>query len=157
VRCLYQWYPRLLSLHKFSAYSLAMLLEGQHEDSSTLPKSVDKSEALFTLYLDRSDEDDRKTTERWKGECDAILIFVSRSYLTFESHFCANPMYRLVFSRRLLRLFLPFPFQAFSQTHRTPQRFISETSIMYSPIPLPPSLSSSPSHLIYLNFVPRNP
>ncbi|KAN0126379.1 hypothetical protein V8E52_000019 [Russula decolorans] len=27
------------------------------------------------MYLDRSDEDDRKTTERWKGECDAILIF----------------------------------------------------------------------------------
>ena len=44
------------------------------------PKSVDKSEALFTMYLDRSDEDDRKITERRKGECDAILIFVSRSY-----------------------------------------------------------------------------
>ena len=51
--------------------------EEHHGDPSKLPKSVDKSEALFTMYLDRSDEDDRKTTERWKGECDAILIFVS--------------------------------------------------------------------------------
>ncbi|KAH9986143.1 hypothetical protein BJV77DRAFT_923939, partial [Russula vinacea] len=41
----------------------------------TPPSSVDKSEALFTMYLDRADEDDKKITERWKGECDAILIF----------------------------------------------------------------------------------
>ncbi|KAH9986151.1 hypothetical protein BJV77DRAFT_951294, partial [Russula vinacea] len=47
----------------------------EHGDPSEQPKSVDKSEALFSMYLDRSDEDDRKTTERWKGECDAILIF----------------------------------------------------------------------------------
>lgn len=32
------------------------------------------------MYLDRSDEDDKKTTEKWKGETDAILIFVRRSY-----------------------------------------------------------------------------
>ena len=44
------------------------------------PSSVDKSEALFAMYLDRADEDDKKITQRWKGECDAILIFVSRSY-----------------------------------------------------------------------------
>jgi hypothetical protein len=40
------------------------------------------------MYLDRSDEDDRKTTERWKGECDAILIFVS--HLALEYHFRIN-------------------------------------------------------------------
>ena len=45
-----------------------------------LPKSVDKSEALFSMYLERSDEDVRKTTNGWKGECDAILVFVSQSY-----------------------------------------------------------------------------
>ncbi|KAF8464196.1 hypothetical protein DFH94DRAFT_640273, partial [Russula ochroleuca] len=27
------------------------------------------------MYLDRADEDDKKITKRWKGECDAILIF----------------------------------------------------------------------------------
>jgi hypothetical protein len=52
----------------------------QHGDPSKLSKSVDKSEALFTMYLDRSDEDDREITERWKGECDAVLIFVSQFY-----------------------------------------------------------------------------
>ena len=46
-------------------------------------RDPDKSEALFSMYLERSDEDDRKTTERWKGECDAILIFVS-----YLSHPC---------------------------------------------------------------------
>jgi hypothetical protein len=40
------------------------------------------------MYLDRSDEDDRRTTERWKGECDAILIFVS--YFAFEYHIHIN-------------------------------------------------------------------
>ncbi|KAF8462183.1 hypothetical protein DFH94DRAFT_858154 [Russula ochroleuca] len=49
--------------------------EEKHGDPSEQPKSADKSEALFSMYLDRSDEDDRRTTERWKGECDAILIF----------------------------------------------------------------------------------
>ena len=51
----------------------------EREDKSRLPQ-VDTSEALFTMYLDRSDEDDKNTTERWKRESDAILIFVSHSY-----------------------------------------------------------------------------
>lgn len=38
------------------------------------------------MYLDRSDEDDRKTTERWKGESDAILIFVSHFSFEYYSH-----------------------------------------------------------------------
>ena len=49
------------------------------EDLSTLSESLDKSEAMFTMYLERSDEDDTKRTERWKRESDAILIFVSHS------------------------------------------------------------------------------
>ncbi len=56
-----------------------------------LPKSVDKSEALFSMYLDRSDEDDRKTTERWKGESDAILIFVGyQFFFRVEYYSCTN-------------------------------------------------------------------
>ena len=55
---------------------------GQSEGPYVQPKSVDKSEDLFTtsMYLERSDEEDRETTERWKRECDVILIFVSHSY-----------------------------------------------------------------------------
>ena len=76
------WVTVLNDTHAISHKSVAnppdpLSLEEQHGDPSKLSKSVDKSEALFTMYLDRSDEDDRKTTERWKGECDAILIFVS--------------------------------------------------------------------------------
>ena len=40
-------------------------------------QAVDKSEALFSMYLERADDDDNKVTERWKKECDSILIFVS--------------------------------------------------------------------------------
>ena len=121
------------------------------------PSSVDKSEALFTMYLDRADEDDKKITERWKGECDAILIFVSHSYHPSSTTFELTHAYRLVFSRRLLRLFLPFPSRAFSRVHRIPRHSISKISIIYSPIPLAPSLSSFPSRLIHLNFSHQNP
>ncbi|KAI0267247.1 hypothetical protein BGY98DRAFT_1069256, partial [Russula aff. rugulosa BPL654] len=52
-------------------------LEEQQEeaDLSELQIPVDKSEALFTMYLERSDEDDRKNTKMWIGESNAILIF----------------------------------------------------------------------------------
>ena len=121
------------------------------------PSSVDKSEALFTMYLDRADEDDKKITERWKGECDAILIFVSHSYHPSSTTFELTHAYRLVFSRRLLRLFLPFPSRAFSRVHRIPRHSISKIFIIYSPIPLAPSPSSFPSRLIHLNFPHQNP
>jgi hypothetical protein len=81
--------------------------EEQHGEPSKLSKSVDKSEALFTMYLDRSGEDDRKTTQRWKGECDAILIFVSSilSTLSPSRTFMLMLAYRRVFSLPLLQLF----------------------------------------------------
>ena len=122
------------------------------------PSSVDKSEALFTMYLDRADEDDKKITERWKGECDAILIFVSHSYPS-STTFVLTLVYRLVFSRRLSRLFLPFPSRAFSRVHRIPRHSISEIFIIYSPLsptPLAPSQPSFPSCLIHLNFHRQN-
>ena len=90
-----QPYPAPINVYPASRPTslLSELLEESSEESSEEepldeeqggsfkpPKSVDKSEALFTMYLDRSDEDDRKTTEKWKGECDAILVFVSDSY-----------------------------------------------------------------------------
>ncbi|KAH9987554.1 hypothetical protein BJV77DRAFT_1186736, partial [Russula vinacea] len=54
------------------------LPEEQAEDDlggPSRPQSVDKSGALFSMYLDRSDEVFIKITEKWKGERDAILIF----------------------------------------------------------------------------------
>jgi hypothetical protein len=117
------------------------------------PSSVDKSEALFSMYLDRADEDDKKITKRWKGECDAILIFVSHSCPPcLRVPLVLTLVYRLVFSQPLLRFLYPFPSRAFSRVRRTPQHSISEIFIIYSPIPLPPS----PPRLIHRNFLRRN-
>ena len=40
------------------------------------------------MYLDRSDKDDKETTDRWKDECNIILVFVS--HLALEYHFRIN-------------------------------------------------------------------
>ena len=70
--------------HKFAVSpNVSEPEQSQAGGPSVKPKSVDKSEALFTMYLERSGEDDRKTTEKWRRECDAILIFVSRPYKGF--------------------------------------------------------------------------
>ncbi|KAH9056366.1 hypothetical protein EDB87DRAFT_1687585 [Lactarius vividus] len=44
--------------------------ESQAESSYT-----DGSGALFTMYLDRAEEEDRRVAERWKGDADGILVF----------------------------------------------------------------------------------
>ena len=35
------------------------------------------SGSLFSMYLDRAEEDDRKTAEGWKRDADGVLAFVS--------------------------------------------------------------------------------
>jgi len=35
------------------------------------------SEALFSMYLDRVIEGDRRMVESWKGDADGMLVFVS--------------------------------------------------------------------------------
>ncbi|KAN0137370.1 hypothetical protein V8E53_004815 [Lactarius tabidus] len=35
----------------------------------------DGSEPLFSMYLERADEEDRKKVENWKGDADGILVF----------------------------------------------------------------------------------
>jgi hypothetical protein len=45
--------------------------EPQIESSYT-----DGSGALFSMYLDRAEEEDQKAAERWKGDADGILVFV---------------------------------------------------------------------------------
>ena len=47
------------------------------DDTKLVDKLVDKSEALYGMYLERADKDDIKITEKWKNECDVMLIFVS--------------------------------------------------------------------------------
>ena len=37
---------------------------------------TDGSGALFSMYLNRAEEEDKKAAERWKGDADGILVFV---------------------------------------------------------------------------------
>jgi hypothetical protein len=36
----------------------------------------DGSGSLFSMYLERAEEEDRKSAESWKGDADGILVFV---------------------------------------------------------------------------------
>ena len=40
---------------------------------------TDGSGALFSMYLDRAEEEDKKAADRWKGDADGILVFVRRT------------------------------------------------------------------------------
>lgn len=50
--------------------------EPQAESSYT-----DGSGALFSMYLDRAEEEDRRVAESWKGDADGILVFVRPSLM----------------------------------------------------------------------------
>ena len=149
--------PPPSSSHKFAAYPPNAL--DQPQDPPELPKSVDKSEGLFSMYLDRSDEDDRKVTENWKGETDAMLIFVSPSSVTtfaIESLIFLNTHYRLAFSQLLSPLFFQFQYKTFNQIRRTPQPSTSQIFTFSSPTQ--PALSPPPflSQQTHLNFRHRH-
>lgn len=148
----------LSSSHGCTAYFPNVLIPEQHEDLPELPKSVDTSEALFSMYLERSDHDDREVTQRWKGESDAILIFVRHFYhLYVVVLLCDNTEgHRPVFSQPLLRLFLPFLSRIFGRIHKTLQHSISRIFTFYSPMLLALSPSSSPGYLTHLNFHRRH-
>jgi len=45
--------------------------ESQAESNYT-----DGSGALFSMYLNRAEEEDKRAAERWKGDADGILVFV---------------------------------------------------------------------------------
>src|SRR6266851_8961964 len=45
-------------------------------DPQAEPSYTDGSGALFSMYLDRAEEEDQKAVERWKGDADGILVFV---------------------------------------------------------------------------------
>ena len=41
------------------------------------PEFTDGSGPLFSMYLERAEDYDRKMTGRWKADADGILVFVS--------------------------------------------------------------------------------
>ena len=52
---------------------------------------VDGSEPIFSLYLERASEEDKKMAENWKGDADGILIFV-RHYHLFQNFIHTNSL-----------------------------------------------------------------
>ena len=46
----------------------------------------DGSGALFSMYLERADEEDKKMAENWKGDADGILVFVGPYPTSHTSH-----------------------------------------------------------------------
>ena len=48
----------------------------EQRDEANGPKNVDKSEAVFSMYLEGADIVDKEETERWGNECDVLLVFV---------------------------------------------------------------------------------
>ena len=53
---------------------------GQPEEDQGRPGKSnfsDGSEPLFSMYLRRTEEEDRKTAKSWKGYADGMLVFVS--------------------------------------------------------------------------------
>ena len=148
-------FPSLSGSHKYAVSPPNVPEPVQSEDPPVQPKSVDKSEAMFSMYLERSDEEDRKTTERWKRECDAILIFVSHSYQV-----CLRMSYRCYhrvdFFQPLSLPLLGFQFRTFGQIHKTPQSSILQASTTCSPILLAHCPRSSLRREIQLDFLHRN-
>jgi hypothetical protein len=101
--------------------------ESQAETSYT-----DGSGALFSMYLNRAEEEDKRAAERWKGDADGILVFVRcwRNLLFYipRDHILIIPYHRLVCSRLPLQPSLWGPTKACSQAHRTSTRSISPLS-----------------------------
>ena len=41
----------------------------------------DSSEPLFSMYLEKAEQEDQKMAESWKGDADEMLVFVSAHLL----------------------------------------------------------------------------
>jgi hypothetical protein len=53
--------------------------------SQALRGESDGSEALFSMYLDRTITEDKEMVESWKGDADKILVFVSLRCISYAS------------------------------------------------------------------------
>jgi hypothetical protein len=83
---------------------------------------TDPSGPLFSMYLDRAEDKDKKTADRWKADADGILIFVSGHISCLFSRQLG--IYRLVCFQLWLRRLLESPSRTSSQTPRIPPHSI---------------------------------
>ena len=130
--------------HRHTAYTDGP--RGQYAEANG-PGNVDKSEALFSMYLERADADDQAETERWKNESDVLLVFVSSliNSLSIATPNVNAEQRRLVFTPRLSRPFLAFLLRTFNQVHSKLRQSTSQMFCIYSPTPIIVQLYPSPS------------
>ena len=62
-----------------------------NQASHEAPDYVDGSGLIFSMYMERAEEEDKRMVENWKADADGILIFV-RLYLLI---LCFAPTHRL--------------------------------------------------------------
>ena len=66
----------LLVISPLCRHSVYCIDNGQGGHEVNGPIIDDKLEALSSMYLERAYIDDKEETERWKNECDVLLVFV---------------------------------------------------------------------------------
>jgi len=107
---------------------------------------TDGSHPLFSICLERAEDQDKKMADRWKTDADRILVRFSSVYCPFAPP--TRNVYRLVCFLQQSRPFSVSPSKTSSQTRRISLRSISQISINFSPPilmgPASPSLPHCP-------------
>jgi hypothetical protein len=91
-------FPQLstLLLSDFTTYVLGAATDRAPQKDWSELEPVDSSGALFSLYQDVTEEDDRQRAERWQKDADGILVFVRTSVSFSTPLHASNQCYRLV-------------------------------------------------------------
>jgi len=116
---------------------------------------VDGSGPLFSMYLERAGEEDKKMTDSWKADADGILIFVSPD-IALRSH--SNRTLRgrrLVYSPLRSQHWSQYRSRTSGQAPRISPRFILQKSTKSLPIRTDPTFlyptyfQTHPSHSLH--------
>ena len=59
----------------------------QNQASHGVSDYVDGSGLIFSMYLERAEEEDKKMAEDWKADADGILIFVRLTFFKIRASF----------------------------------------------------------------------
>jgi len=116
---------------------IAEVHHGWPRSASNQPSQADSnfgngSGPLFTIYSKIAEKDDDKRVERWQRDAQGILIFVSPPG-DFRTALLSTGNSRLASSLSSSRYWSPCRFKTSGHAHGMTRRFISKTSISFSP------------------------
>ncbi|KAH8987010.1 hypothetical protein EDB92DRAFT_1948779 [Lactarius akahatsu] len=100
---------------------------------------TDGSGALFSMYLDRAEEEDRRVAERWKGDADGILVFLRSQAFLSEPTRVSSRTYKLRPAFYLANIYQVLAASNGSQT------------IISLPLPPDPSTFKPPMSAVWFN------